>query len=66
MLIGVDQLPLFSWAQHMVAPNITGFLLEGEGGEWILGHSGYVGHRNIFSNSLSLLYATPHPQIEVT
>jgi len=35
--MAVDQLLLFSWAQHMVAPNKTGFLLEGEGGEWILG-----------------------------
>ena len=35
--MGVDQLLLFSWAQHMVVPNKTGFLLEGEGEEWVLG-----------------------------
>ena len=37
VLISVDQLLLFSWAQHKVAPQKIGLLLEGEGGEWILG-----------------------------
>ena len=47
-------------------PQKLGFCWRGreESGYW--GHSGYVGHRSVFSISLSLLYATPPPQIEVT
>ena len=47
-------------------PTKLGFCWKGREKSGYWGHSGYIGHRSTFSNSLSLLYAIPHPQIEVT